>query len=76
MTLPGEQVNVESLYQYYYQKLNGRFWPQELLELNDCLYRSLYRHDYILIMDIDEMIMPQTVNNWHELIESIEVNFK
>ncbi|KAJ6219222.1 hypothetical protein RDWZM_005034 [Blomia tropicalis] len=74
LTLPGEQVNVPSLYNYYYNKLREDFWPQELIELNDCLYRNIYRHKYLIVKDIDEMIIPQNLNNWHELIDKIENN--
>src|SRR5699024_5992764 len=76
LTLPGEnQPNVNSLFNFYFEKLGGQFWPQELLELNDCLYRNLYRHDYVAIFDIDEMIMPQKANNWHELIKTVQVTW-
>lgn len=51
------------------------FWPQELIELNDCLYKNLYRHDYLAIVDIDEVIMPQRKANWQELIIDVEVSF-
>ena len=53
--------------------MSSKFWPQELIELNDCLYANIYRHDYIAVIDIDEVIMPQKVNNWHQLIHQIEV---
>lgn len=74
LTLPGEQVNVPSMYNYYYSQLGGKFWPQELIELNDCLYRNIHRHQFVGIFDIDEVIMPQKLNSWHELIARIEVS--
>ena len=75
ITLPGNQPNVEALYNLWAFKLQSRYWPIELVELNDCLYRNLYRHDFIAILDVDEIIMPNRVDNWHQLIQSIEVRF-
>lgn len=74
LTLPGTQPNIEPMYNYYASKKGGKFWPQELLELNDCLYRNLYRHDYVVIMDIDEMIVPQQDDNWHQLLKRLVVS--
>ena len=76
LTLPGTQPNIESYYNYYAYKKGGNFWPQELLELNDCLYRNIHRHDYLAVFDIDEMIVPQNTQNWIELIHDIKVVFK
>ena len=57
-----------------------------MTELNDCLYRNLYTHHFVLIMDVDEVVLPiinednekQTVvpNNWQELIAQVEVTLK
>ena len=73
IALPGAQVNIEPMYNYLYLRMHEKFWPQELLELNDCLYRNLRRHEYLAIIDIDEMIMPQNLDNWHQLLEKVEV---
>lgn len=62
------------MYNYFYSQLGGKFWPAELIELNDCLYRNLYRYDIIAIFDIDEMPLPRNgLKNWHELIHKVEV---
>ena len=62
------------MYNYYYLHMHRKFWPQELIELNDCLYQNLHRHKYLAVMDIDEMIMPQAgLQNWHQLLAQIEV---
>ena len=74
LTLPGEQPNVEGLYNRYAWQMCERFWPQESLEVNDCLYRNLHQHDYLAVIDLDEMIMPQNHPDWHGLIDDIEVS--
>ena len=63
------------MYNFVHNQMGSKFWPQEMIELNDCLYRNLNRHDYIAIIDVDEMIIPQKVSTWQELLLSIEVTF-
>ncbi|XP_007573715.1 PREDICTED: uncharacterized protein LOC106906729 isoform X1 [Poecilia mexicana] len=40
--------------------------------LNDCLYRSMYRSKYVALHDPDELILPQLVNSWVELLPLLE----
>ncbi|XP_061576572.1 uncharacterized protein LOC133442580 [Cololabis saira] len=35
--------------------------------LNDCLYRYMYKTRYVALHDIDELILPLSVNSWLEL---------
>lgn len=32
--------------------------------LNDCVYRYMYRSRYVALQDIDELILPQSVNRY------------
>ncbi len=73
LTLPDIQPNSRHLFQWYYTQLISKFWPQELLELNDCLYRNLYNYEYLAIFDIDEIIVPQNAYNWSQLMSEIKV---
>ncbi|XP_061575892.1 uncharacterized protein si:zfos-464b6.2 [Cololabis saira] len=43
--------------------------------LNDCLYRYMYRSRYLALHDIDELILPQTVNSWLELLPLLEEKY-
>ncbi|KAM6932943.1 uncharacterized protein FYW49_001336 [Xenentodon cancila] len=43
--------------------------------LNDCLYRYMYRSRYLALHDIDELILPQTVNSWLELLPLLEKKY-
>lgn len=73
-SLPGMEPNIAGYYYQYANELGFKSFPLELVELNDCLYRNLYRHDYLVVMDIDEMIVPNKLQNWLELLQEIEVN--
>lgn len=73
LSLPGEQANIRRLYATVHNGLGEKFWPQELLELNDCLYRSIGRHEYLAILDIDEIIMPMIDDSWQTLLARTEV---
>ncbi|KMZ07612.1 uncharacterized protein LOC27206370 [Drosophila simulans] len=51
-----------------HRKLEKRL--NELIPYNDCFYRNLYRHDYLVNVDVDEVIMPLGDNrNWHQLVQ-------
>ncbi|XP_034670105.1 uncharacterized protein LOC117902678 [Drosophila subobscura] len=42
----------------------------ELIPYNDCFYRNMYRHDYLLNVDVDEVIMPLGAQRtWQDVVE-------
>ncbi|XP_024133187.1 uncharacterized protein LOC112149611 isoform X1 [Oryzias melastigma] len=43
--------------------------------LNDCLYRYMYRTKYLALHDVDELILPQSVNSWLELLPLLEKKY-
>ncbi|XP_059187331.1 uncharacterized protein LOC131970084 [Centropristis striata] len=43
--------------------------------LNDCMYRYMYRSRYLAQHDIDELILPQAVNTWTELMPLLEQKY-
>ncbi|XP_041851069.1 uncharacterized protein LOC121646233 [Melanotaenia boesemani] len=43
--------------------------------LTDCLYRCMYRSKYVAMQDIDELILPQSVNSWLELLPLLETKY-
>ncbi|RVE65185.1 hypothetical protein OJAV_G00134180 [Oryzias javanicus] len=43
--------------------------------LNDCLYRYMYRTKYLALHDVDELILPQSVHSWLELLPLLEKKF-
>ncbi|XP_018782772.1 PREDICTED: uncharacterized protein LOC108965057 [Bactrocera latifrons] len=47
----------------------------ELIPLNDCFYRNMYKYDYIVIIDIDEVIMPVGIHrSWSDVAQTAEAN--
>ena len=40
--------------------------------LTDCLYRNLYRYRYVVVSDIDEMIVPRMNDNYSQMVDAIE----
>jgi len=71
ISLPGYQPNLPVLqHMYLKSKLNNKR-QNELIPYNDCLYRNMYRYEYIALLDIDEVIMPVEHNNWAEMMEEV-----
>eukprot|EP00092_Neocalanus_flemingeri_P040314 GFUD01043909.1.p1 GENE.GFUD01043909.1~~GFUD01043909.1.p1 ORF type:complete len:570 (+),score=158.65 GFUD01043909.1:188-1897(+) len=69
ISLPGYQPNLPVLqHMYLKSKLNNKR-QNELIPYNDCLYRNMYRYEYIALLDIDEVIMPIKHNNWADMME-------
>jgi len=74
VSLPGFQPNMPVLqHMYLKSKLNNKR-QNELIPYNDCLYRNMYRYEYIALLDIDEVIMPIRHNNWADMMEEVVTN--
>ena len=71
ITLPGEQPNIPEFMHIYLKSKITNKRQNEVIPYNDCLYKNMYRYDYITLLDIDEIIMPKTTNSWKELMETI-----
>ncbi|CAL4122333.1 unnamed protein product [Meganyctiphanes norvegica] len=71
ITLPGGQPNLKDLRHWFHK---GRIMAKrqnELIPYNDCLYRNIHNYKFISLLDTDEIIMPKSATNWHELIEQL-----
>ncbi|XP_063000720.1 glycosyltransferase family 92 protein F13G3.3-like [Elgaria multicarinata webbii] len=44
----------------------------QIAALNDCVYRNMYRSRYVLLNDVDEIILPVEHADWKALMESLE----
>ncbi|XP_056394100.1 uncharacterized protein LOC130290462 isoform X2 [Hyla sarda] len=44
----------------------------QLSSLNDCLYRNMYRSKYVLLNDLDEIILPFKHMTWDSMMESLQ----
>ncbi|KAL7400838.1 hypothetical protein ABVT39_018709 [Epinephelus coioides] len=43
--------------------------------LNDCVYRYMYQSRYVALHDTDELIVPQSVYSWSELLPLLEKKY-
>ncbi|CAB3387603.1 Hypothetical predicted protein [Cloeon dipterum] len=67
ITMPGSIVNVPELLKIYLRKHQREREAQQLIHYNDCLYRNMDLYDYIVPLDVEELIVPVSTNSWHEL---------
>ncbi|XP_032993960.1 uncharacterized protein LOC117040349 [Lacerta agilis] len=44
----------------------------QIAALNDCVYRNMYRSRYVLLNDIDEIILPIQHLDWKTLMQNLE----
>ncbi|XP_053176265.1 uncharacterized protein LOC128359976 [Scomber japonicus] len=43
--------------------------------LTDCVYRYMYQSRYVSLQDTDELILPQSVNSWSDLLPQLEKKY-
>jgi hypothetical protein len=46
----------------------------QLLAIHDCMYRNMYRAEYLLVTDLDELIIPFKQSNYMDMIKSYKAN--
>lgn len=68
VTLPGGQPNLPGLQHMYLKKKTTHKRQMELIPYNDCLYRHMYRHRWLALLDIDEVIVPLEDPDWGGLM--------
>ena len=77
ISLPGHQPNLPILQHMY---LQSKLWNKrhnELIPYNDCLYRNMYRYEYIALLDIDEVIVPLQHTSWGDMMkEAVQSSLK
>ncbi|VDD87493.1 unnamed protein product [Enterobius vermicularis] len=68
LTLPGNSPNNPFTRSHFIWRNRQQKRRHELIPYNDCLYRHIDTHNYILIVDTDELVVPLQSNNWSELL--------
>lgn len=53
-----------------FEKWNPMHYYEQLLISNDCLYRVMYEVEYLISMDLDELLLPVKHDNWSALVGS------
>ncbi|XP_034943371.1 uncharacterized protein [Chelonus insularis] len=71
LTLPGGQPNIPAFQHMYLKKKTNHKRQNELIPYNDCLYKHMYEYEYIVLLDIDEVIMPVQDSTWSELMQRV-----
>ena len=71
ITLPGNLPNDEQnrttfLKQHVWQKRRS-----ELVSYNDCLYRNIYKYNFVIPIDIDEILMPVKEKTWQKALKNV-----
>ncbi|XP_040190475.1 beta-1,4-galactosyltransferase galt-1-like [Rana temporaria] len=58
---------------HYYNGLNAEIgYFGQTATLNDCLYRNMYKSKFVLLNDIDEIILPIKDWDWSSLMENLQ----
>lgn len=77
ITLPGHQPNIPSFYHPYFHKSS---WSKHFLEdmlFNDCFYRNMYNFEWLVVLDVDELIMPVgNMKTWSEILDNVNNTFE
>ncbi|XP_045117674.1 uncharacterized protein LOC123508206 [Portunus trituberculatus] len=72
LTLPGDQPNEPKQRTRYLKKALWQKRRNELIPYNDCLYRNIYLYDYIVPLDVDEVIIPVGSHTWSQMFTKLQ----
>uniref|UniRef100_A0A1I7Y3E9 Glycosyltransferase family 92 protein n=1 Tax=Steinernema glaseri TaxID=37863 RepID=A0A1I7Y3E9_9BILA len=70
LTLSGESPNVALTRSSFIWRNRQQKRRHELIPYNDCLYRHINSHEYLLIVDTDEVVIPLKHASWGQMIAS------
>lgn len=68
LTLPGDQPNDPKARSSYLKRAVWQKRRNEIVPYNDCLYKNMYLFEYIIPLDIDEVIMPVKRYTWTKML--------
>ncbi|EJW74673.1 hypothetical protein WUBG_14422, partial [Wuchereria bancrofti] len=71
INLPGESPNQAYIRSLFIWRNRQQKRRHELIPYNDCLYRHINTHKFILMLDIDEVIIPLKYDNWTTMLDDI-----
>ncbi|XP_063383935.1 uncharacterized protein LOC134670174 [Cydia fagiglandana] len=57
-------------------KIERSLWQRRrdhIITYNDCLYRNLRESEYIIPLDVDEIVLPKEVFTWPELLSRLSI---
>lgn len=71
-SLPHKPLSSASDISQYFRNDIWQKRRTEVLPYNHCFYENLYQFDFVVPIDIDEIIVPKTYNTWTELFSEME----
>lgn len=71
ITLPGGQPNVPPLQHIYLKEKIAYKRQMELIPYNDCLYRHMHQYRWLVLLDVDEVIVPIVDDDWSALMRRV-----
>ena len=54
------------------EEISSVFYFAQVLQNNDCIYRHMDEVEYLLFIDLDELLLPLQHNNWRHLVDTLE----
>ena len=70
-TQPNDPV-LTNMFMYQSPNPYKHLYGNERLSNNDCFLRNMQKYKYIANFDDDEMIMPQNVSTWTEMMQLVK----
>jgi len=70
LTLPGLQPNNLTDRHTYFKKNIWQKRRNEVIPYNDCLYRNINSFEFVIPLDIDEVIIPNKEFSWKEMFDN------
>ncbi|KAJ6652643.1 hypothetical protein lerEdw1_011238 [Lerista edwardsae] len=67
-------LNVSIHWQYSMDGKDIGYYGQ-ITALNDCIYRNMYKTKYVLLNDIDEIILPIKYWNWKTMMRALQKKY-
>uniref|UniRef100_A0AC35GT56 Glycosyltransferase family 92 protein n=1 Tax=Panagrolaimus sp. PS1159 TaxID=55785 RepID=A0AC35GT56_9BILA len=72
LTLPGFSPNTPFIRHNFIARNRQQKRRSELIPYNDCFLRFSQSHEYVLIVDSDEFVVPLKHENWPDMLESLK----
>lgn len=70
-SLAGDQPNLPLLRTLYLGHGTYQKRLSEMISLNDCVYKNMYNYEYLVVMDVDEILIPVQLYTWQELVAEV-----
>ena len=54
-----EQDGIVQIFDFYHSLLNETWYYAQRVLINDCVYRHMFNSEYVMVKDVDEVIVPR-----------------